>query len=158
MESTVRDLGIQIAILTTPPGAAQQAADALVRAGVRSIVSFAATPLHVPEGVSIIDMDITAALETAAYIARETPAALPPRPTAEVDKAAAPSCASSTRCSPAARSSSTNWPAASAPRSCSGETCPQRVVDKIYAGDRVSDLLNEASDPTLLVTNLRACR
>ena len=30
----------------------------------------------------------------------------------------------------------------------------QRTVTKIYAGDRVSDLLNEASDQTLLVTNL----
>ena len=28
------------------------------------------------------------------------------------------------------------------------------VVTRIYAGDRVSDLLNEASDKTLLVTNL----
>jgi hypothetical protein len=28
------------------------------------------------------------------------------------------------------------------------------VVAKVYAGDRVSDLLNEASDKTLLVTNL----
>jgi hypothetical protein len=36
----------------------------------------------------------------------------------------------------------------------SGGTCPQRIVEKIYAGDRVSDLLNEASDRTLLVTNL----
>jgi hypothetical protein len=36
----------------------------------------------------------------------------------------------------------------------SGDTCPQRIVEKIYAGDRVSDLLNEASDRTLLVTNL----
>lgn len=27
-------------------------------------------------------------------------------------------------------------------------------IDRIYAGDRMSDLLNEASDTTLLVTNL----
>jgi len=33
MESTVRDLGIEIAIVTTPPAAAQEITDTLVRAG-----------------------------------------------------------------------------------------------------------------------------
>lgn len=31
---------------------------------------------------------------------------------------------------------------------------PGAVVDRIYAGDRISDLLDQASDRTLLVTNL----
>ena len=44
MESLVRDLGIQIAVLTVPGEAAQDAADTLVRAGVKSIISFAPTP------------------------------------------------------------------------------------------------------------------
>jgi redox-sensing transcriptional repressor len=154
MESTVRDLGIQIAIVATPPAAAQKATDALVRAGVRSIVSFAATPLQAPEGVSIIDMDITAALETAAYIARETPAAVAAEAEADVDKAAAPLlrqldtllAGNEVRLDELARRIGAQI--------VSGDSCPQRVVEKIYAGDRVSDLLNEASDRTLLVTNL----
>ena len=154
MESTVRDLGIQIAIVTTPPSAAQSATDALVRAGVRSIVSFAATPLQVPEGVSIIDMDITAALETAAYIARETPAAVTAETDAEVDKAAAPLLRQLDTLLAGNEVKLDELAQRIGAQIVSGETCPQRVVDKIYAGDRVSDLLNEASDRTLLVTNL----
>jgi len=153
LESTVRDLGIQIAIVTTPPAAAQGVTDALVAAGVRSIVSFAATPLQVPEGVSVIDMDITAALETAAYVARETPAAAI-EAEAVAERSAAPLlqrldtllAGGEVRIDELARRVGAEI--------ITGDTCPERVVEKIYAGDRVSDLLNEASDRTLLVTNL----
>ena len=31
---------------------------------------------------------------------------------------------------------------------------PGRTVDRVYAGDRISDLLTHASQTTLLVTNL----
>lgn len=34
------------------------------------------------------------------------------------------------------------------------ERCANIEIDRIYAGDKMSDLLNEASDTTLLVTNL----
>ncbi len=155
MESTVRDLGIQIAIVTTPPAAAQGVTDTLVGAGVRTIVSFAATPLQVPEGVSVIDMDITAALETAAYIARETPAAAAAAAAeAETERSAAPLmqrldtllAGGEVRLDELARRVGAEI--------ITGDACPERVVEKIYAGDRVSDLLNEASDRTLLVTNL----
>ena len=71
----VRDLGIQIAVLTVPPAAAQEVADTLVRAGVRSIISFAAAPLHLPNDIFVEYMDITAALESAAYFARGAAAA-----------------------------------------------------------------------------------
>jgi len=152
LESTVRDLGIQIAIVTTPPAAAQSVTDDLVRAGVRTIVSFAATPLQVPESVTVIDMDITAALETAAYIARETPAAAAIEP--DTERSAAPLlqrldtllAGGEVRLDELARRVGAEI--------ITGDACPERVVEKIYAGDRVSDLLNEASDRTLLVTNL----
>ena len=153
MESTVRDLGIQIAILATPPAAAQAATDTLVRAGVRSIVSFAAAPLQVPEGVSVIDMDITAALETAAYIAREAPVAAP-ETEAETDKTAAPLMRQLDTLLAGGEVRLDELARCVGAQIITGEACPQRVVEKIYAGDRVSDLLNEASDRTLLVTNL----
>ena len=151
MESTVRDLGIQIAILATPPAAAQSATDTLVRAGVRSIVSFAAAPLQVPEGVSVIDMDITAALETAAYIAREAPAA---EADAEADKAAAPLMRQLDSLLAGGEVRLDELARCVGAQIITGDACPQRIVEKIYAGDRVSDLLNEASDRSLLVTNL----
>jgi redox-sensing transcriptional repressor len=70
MEALVRDLGIEIAVLTVPGESAQGAADVLVRAGVKSIISFAPTPLHLPNDIFVEYMDITAALESAAYFAR----------------------------------------------------------------------------------------
>ena len=66
----MRDLGIQIAVLTVPGQAAQDAAETLVRAGVKSIISFAPTPLRLPNEIFVEYMDITAALESAAYFAR----------------------------------------------------------------------------------------
>jgi len=152
MESTVRDLGIQIAIPATPRAAAQAATDTLVRAGVRSIVSFAAAPLQVPEGVSVIDMDITAALETAAYIAREAPAAAETE--AEADKTAAPLMRQLDTLLAGGEVRLDELARCVGAQIITGDACPQRIVEKIYAGDRVSDLLNEASDRTLLVTNL----
>jgi len=137
----------------TPPAAAQKATDALVRAGRAQHRELRRHAVAGARGCLDHRHDITAALETAAYIARETPAttAAERKPTSTSPPPRC--CASSTRCSPATRSSSTSWPAASAPRS-SRATRVAATVEKIYAGDRVSDLLNEASDRTLLVTNL----
>ena len=70
MEDLVRDLGVQIAVLTMPGAGAQQVADSLVRAGVKSLISFAPVPLHLPNDIFVEYMDITAALESAAYFAR----------------------------------------------------------------------------------------
>ena len=70
MEILVRDLGLEIAVLTVPGEAAQEAADTLVRAGVKSLISFAPVPLHLPHDIFVEYMDITAALESAAYFAR----------------------------------------------------------------------------------------
>jgi len=154
MEETVRDLGIQIAIIATPPGVAQEAADTLVRAGVTSIVSFAATPLHVPDGVAVLDMDITAALETAAFVARESAPPPEPDPEIEATKAAAPMLRSLDSLLAGAAVPVDELARRIGAHVVCGAACSERVVARIYAGDRVSDLLNEASDKTLLVTNL----
>ena len=42
-----------MAILAVPPEFAQQAADSLVRAGVRSLVDFTAVPLRLPEEIFV---------------------------------------------------------------------------------------------------------
>ena len=71
LEQVVEQKGIRVAIVAVPPETAQAAADSLVRAGVRSIVDFTAVPLPVPENVFVRHMDITSALETAAFFARQ---------------------------------------------------------------------------------------
>ncbi len=151
METLIQDLGIQIAVLTVPGEAAQSTADALVRAGVKSIISFAPTPLRLPGEIFVEYMDITAALESAAYFARRSGREEPP---AQSDGDVAPIVKQLE--SLLARSHmkledlATNIGARVVTPGKPGGT----TVAKIYAGDRVSDLLNEASDKTLLVSNL----
>ena len=61
---------ITVAVLAVPAREAQTACDALVRAGVRSVLNFAPVRLRVPRGIHVEDMDMTTALEKAAYFAR----------------------------------------------------------------------------------------
>ena len=58
-------------MITVPAREAQDAADALVAAGVKGILNFAPVPLHVPRGVYVEDIDMTMSLEKVAYFARQ---------------------------------------------------------------------------------------
>jgi redox-sensing transcriptional repressor len=151
MEPLVRDLGIQIAVLTVPGEASQDAAETLVRAGVKSIISFAPTPLALPNDIFVEYMDITAALESAAYFARlggreEAPANGDGDIEPMVKKLESLLARSNMKLEDLAANIGANVVTPGKP----GGT----TVAKVYAGDRVSDLLNEASDKTLLVSNL----
>jgi redox-sensing transcriptional repressor len=152
MVQLVRDAGIEIAMLTVPGDAAQGVADTLVGAGVKSIISFSPTPLRLPEDIFVEYMDITAALESAAYFARlgagtngndgEGDAALAPM----VRRLGSLLARSDMRLEELAKDIGAT---VIAPGRADGAD-----ITRIYAGDRVSDLLNEASDSTLLVSNL----
>jgi redox-sensing transcriptional repressor len=151
METLVRDLGLEIAVLTVPADAAQEVADTVVRAGVKSVISFAPVPLHLPNDIFVEYMDITAALESAAYFARlggregpETNGAGEIEPM--VKKLESLLARSKMKLEDLAHNIGARVITPGRP----GGT----EIAKIYAGDRVSDLLNEASDQTLLVSNL----
>lgn len=58
LRELVHDRGIRIAILATPPAAAQQAADALVEAGISGILNFAPRRLEVPPPVVATEVDL----------------------------------------------------------------------------------------------------
>lgn len=58
---------VAIGIITTPPSAAQDAADALVRAGVTSILNFAPTVLDVPDDVLVREVDVAVELQILAF-------------------------------------------------------------------------------------------
>ena len=151
MECLVRDLGLQIAVLTVPGEVAQDVAETLVRAGVKSIISFAPTPLALPNDIFVEYMDITAALESAAYFARlggrdEPPANGDGDIEPMVKKLESLLARSNMKLEELAASIGADVVTPGKP----GGT----TVAKVYAGDRVSDLLNEASDKTLLVSNL----
>lgn len=70
MEKVIAAEKIDVAVLAVPAGAAQAAADSLVRAGVRGLLNFAPVRLRVPEGVFVEDMDMAVSLEKVAFFAR----------------------------------------------------------------------------------------
>ncbi|MCY4109556.1 MAG: redox-sensing transcriptional repressor Rex [Chloroflexi bacterium] len=59
----VRELGIQLAIMTTPAEAAQEVLDSLVASGIRAVLNFAPRRLRAPEGVQISNVDLTIEVE-----------------------------------------------------------------------------------------------
>lgn len=160
MEAIVKQKGIRVAIIAVPPETAQAAADSLVRAGVRSIVDFTAVSLRVPPNVFVRQMDITSALETAAFFARQdgdTP------PLGDTDAENGNESSSEAEIEPIITTIDSLLAGADMKLDELARRIGAKVltpgpadakVTRIYAGDRVSDLLNEASSTTLLVTNL----
>jgi redox-sensing transcriptional repressor len=151
MEEVTRDLGLQIAVLAVPGRVAQGAAETLVRAGVKSIISFAPTPLALPNDIFVEYMDITAALESAAYFARlggreDAPSNGEGEIAPMVKQLESLLARSDMKLEELAAGIGADVVTPGKP----GGT----AIARVYAGDRVSDLLNEASDKTLLVTNL----
>jgi redox-sensing transcriptional repressor len=61
------ELGIAIGIIATPASAAQEVADALAAAGVRSILNFAPTVITVPEGTSLRKVDLALELQVLSF-------------------------------------------------------------------------------------------
>jgi redox-sensing transcriptional repressor len=58
---------VSIGAIATPPGAAQDAADRLVKAGVTSILNFAPVVLVVPVGVTVRKVDLAVELQILSY-------------------------------------------------------------------------------------------
>jgi redox-sensing transcriptional repressor len=63
----VRQLRIQIGLITVPAPGAQQVADQLVAAGIAGIVNFAPVTLSLPPEVSVVGVDLTTELEQIAF-------------------------------------------------------------------------------------------
>ncbi len=69
LESIVQERGISVAIIAVPASAAQLIVDRLMLAGIKGIVNFAPTPLHVGPAVFLENLDVAMSLEKAAYFA-----------------------------------------------------------------------------------------
>jgi len=63
LEEVIREHNAKIGILTVPAVAAQEAANQLVKAGVRAILNFAPTVLSIPGDVEIRNIDLATRLE-----------------------------------------------------------------------------------------------
>jgi redox-sensing transcriptional repressor len=69
LEDVVARTGAEVGIIAVPSDAAQDVADRLCATGIRGLVNFAPVRLRVPEGVYVETVDLTMALERAAFFA-----------------------------------------------------------------------------------------
>ncbi len=67
LQKLVRDLDVTIGAITTSTSAAQSAADALIEAGVASILNFAPIVLATPSSVSVRNVDLGVELQILSY-------------------------------------------------------------------------------------------
>ena len=67
LADVVREHGIGIGVITTPAAAAQDVADALIEAGVTSILNFAPTVVTVPDGVSLRKVDLAVEMQILSF-------------------------------------------------------------------------------------------
>jgi len=67
IEKFLKKNKIKIGIIATPQEEAQKAANRLIRAGIKALLNFAPASISVPSDIKIIDIDLTARLETLAF-------------------------------------------------------------------------------------------
>ena len=67
MPAIAREHEALIGVICTPATSAQSVADAMVQAGIRSILNFAPVALVVPEGVSVRKVDLAVELQILTY-------------------------------------------------------------------------------------------
>jgi len=67
IEKIIKKKKIRIAIIATPASAAQEIADKLVKAGIKTILNFSPRYLNIPENIKVRTVDIAAELESLAY-------------------------------------------------------------------------------------------
>ena len=67
LAATVARHGIKVAMLAVPGEAADAVVARLAEAGIRGVLNFAPVRISVPEGMSVVSVDLTVALEQLAY-------------------------------------------------------------------------------------------
>ncbi|HUT32206.1 MAG TPA: redox-sensing transcriptional repressor Rex [Planctomycetota bacterium] len=68
LRRTVRELRIELGVITVPPEAAQHVADQLVAAGVAGLLNFAPTRVVVPESIPVRSADLAVDIELLAFL------------------------------------------------------------------------------------------
>jgi redox-sensing transcriptional repressor len=74
LKEAAADEGLCIGIIATPPTSAQEVAERLVDAGIRSILNFAPTHVNVPPDVNIRKVDLSIELQILSFYQQRTKA------------------------------------------------------------------------------------
>ncbi len=67
LEQSVRSKGAAIGVVTTPAVVAQETAETLAAAGIRSILNFAPTVIKPPEGIDVRRVDLSTELQVLSF-------------------------------------------------------------------------------------------
>ncbi len=67
LEADLAKEPVDMAIVVTPAGAAQEIVDRLVKAGVKALLNFAPVPLRVPDDVIVKIVSLVLELEALSY-------------------------------------------------------------------------------------------
>jgi redox-sensing transcriptional repressor len=68
MNAVVEATRAELGVLTVPAEAAQVVAEALIQSGVRGLLNFASGVIRVPDGISVVHVDLTVQLEQLACL------------------------------------------------------------------------------------------
>ena len=68
MAAVIAQSGAELGILAVPAESAQLTADQLVAAGIKGILNFAPSVVRVPQGVSLVSVDLAVQLEQLAFL------------------------------------------------------------------------------------------
>jgi len=71
LEKIIKELDIEVAILTVPADFAREIAEETVRYGIKGILNFTTVPLNVPSGVYLEEYDMITSIEKVAYFVKE---------------------------------------------------------------------------------------
>jgi len=67
VEKFLKKNRIKIGIIATPPEEAQDVANRLIKSGIKALLNFAPASISVPKDINIVNVDLTARLETLAF-------------------------------------------------------------------------------------------
>lgn len=68
----IEEQDITVGIIAVPDREAQYVADKFVEAGIRGFLNFARTPLQVPPGIYVEEIDLAMSMDRVAYFARQS--------------------------------------------------------------------------------------
>jgi redox-sensing transcriptional repressor len=68
MPAVIGQTGANLGILAVPADAAQAVAEEMVAAGIKGILNFAPAVLRLPDGVSLVAVDLAVQLEQLAFL------------------------------------------------------------------------------------------
>jgi redox-sensing transcriptional repressor len=71
MEQIIKEMNIQIAILTVPANYAKSTCESVVLFGIKGILNFTTVSLNVPSGIYLEEYDMITSIEKVAYFVKE---------------------------------------------------------------------------------------